>query len=62
MDYTAFHQLHELVKNGISEYIWKDKIRCSNGGNVFIIAMVKLQRRYIWRVHYNFLLAVLTWT
>ena len=24
-------------------------------GNVFIIAMVKLQQRFIWHVHYDFL-------
>ena len=35
MDYTAFHQLHELLKNGISEYIRKDQIQCSNGGKCF---------------------------
>ena len=35
MDYTAFHQLHELLKNGISDYIQKDQIRCSNGGKCF---------------------------
>ena len=35
MDYTAFHQLHELLKNGISEYIRKDQIWCSNGGKCF---------------------------
>ena len=31
-------------------------------GNVFIIAMVKSQWSYIWHVHYDFLLEVLTWT
>ena len=35
MDYTAFHQLHELLKNGISKYIWKDQIWHSNGGKCF---------------------------
>ena len=35
MDYTAFNQLHELLKNCISEYIQKDQIRCSNGGKCF---------------------------
>ena len=35
MDYTVFHQLQELLKNGISEYIRKDQIRCSNGGKCF---------------------------
>ena len=32
MDFTAFHHLHELLKNGISEYIRKDQVRHSNGG------------------------------
>ena len=35
MDYTAFHHLHELLKNGISEYIRKDQVRHSNGGKCF---------------------------
>ena len=35
MDFTAFHHLHELLKNGISEYIWKDQVRHSNGGKCF---------------------------
>ena len=35
MDYTAFHHLHELLKNGISEYIQKDQSRRSNGGKCF---------------------------
>ena len=35
MDYTAFHHLHELLKNGISEYIRKDPSRRSNGGKCF---------------------------
>ena len=35
MDYTVFHHLHELLKNGISEYIQKDQSRHSNGGKCF---------------------------
>ena len=35
MDYTAFHHLHELLKNGISEYIRKDQVWHSNGGKCF---------------------------
>ena len=35
MDYTVFHHLHELLKNGISEYIQKEQIQHSNGGKCF---------------------------
>ena len=35
MDNTAFHHLHELLKNGISEYMWKDQIWHSNAGKCF---------------------------
>ena len=35
MDYTAFHHLHEVLKNGISEYIQKDQSWHSNGGKCF---------------------------
>ena len=36
MDYTAFHHLHELLKNGISEYIRKDQVWHSNGGKRYV--------------------------
>ena len=35
MDFEAFHQLHELLKHGISEYIQNDQIHQSNGGKCF---------------------------
>ena len=35
MDFVAFHQLHELLKHGISEYIQNDQIHQSNGGKCF---------------------------
>ena len=35
MGFVAIHQLHELLKHGISEYIQKDQIHQSNGGKCF---------------------------
>ena len=56
MDFVAFHRLHELLKHGISEYIQNDQPTRAMEGTVFIITMVKLQQRFVWHVHYNFLL------
>ena len=60
MDYTVFHQLHELLKNGISKYIRKDQIRHRNGGKCFHYRNGEITTET--RLAYDFLLEVLTWT
>ena len=62
MDFTAFHHLHELLKNGISKYIWKDQIRHSNGGKCFHYRNGEITTEIRLVCALQFLMVVLTWT